>query len=241
MGWAEVCSLPLVASSHSFWPSRSPHQFWPSRSPHQVPFQTARPGLQGRDAQMPYPFPNRVLGGRERDDAQHCPCPGMLWAVPATHTATPPPPPPRSLVWLQETQQVGQDVPPDAHRLLIIWKLLQCVKEGPLGCFTICFSISVTCRSPTWNPPALRPSSLSLPVPAQVVKALCAFFSLGIRWTRQYPPLGGRGGLTGFIHTKHLAPGPAQSRCSINSGYGSSSRPSPNLSSSKKPSLTTPA
>lgn len=96
---------------------------------------------------MTHPFPNWAPGGREGEDTQRSPTYlNMLWAVPATHT------PNTSPVWLQETQQVGHHVPPDAHRLLIIWKLLQCVKESPLGCYPICCSISDTCCSPTWNP-----------------------------------------------------------------------------------------
>lgn len=58
------------------------------------------------------------------------PCSSMLWAVPA-HPR--PQTRPRSLVLLKETQQLGQNAPPDAHPLLIIWKQLQCIKESPLG------------------------------------------------------------------------------------------------------------
>lgn len=62
------------------------------------------------------------------------PCSSMLWAVPPLPRPHPRPQTrPRSLVSLKETQQLGQNAPPDAHPLLIIWKQLQCIKESPLG------------------------------------------------------------------------------------------------------------
>lgn len=89
VGWTEICSLPLVTSSHSFLPSQSPYQ---------VPFQRSRPGIQGRDAPMTHPFPSWVLGRGEGEGAQRCPSLSILWAAPASHT------PATSLVSLQETQ-----------------------------------------------------------------------------------------------------------------------------------------
>lgn len=88
----------------------------------------------------------------------------------------------------------------------------------PWGCFPICCSISDTCRSCTWNSSALCASCRSLLVLAQVIKSPCAFVSLCKMRTWRYPPLGGHRGLMGLIHIKDVAQGPAQSRCSINSG-----------------------
>lgn len=83
---------------------------------------------------MTYPIPNRGCRGEKevKVPSPHAPpChPRGLWMVPATPT------PSRSPVSLQETQQLGQNAPPDAHPHLIIWKLLQCIKEGPLGVFS---------------------------------------------------------------------------------------------------------
>lgn len=91
------------------------------------------PGLvpRVRMLRVTHPFPRRVLGGRGGGGrvASSCPCScyGPCHPHPTPQTR------PRSLVSLKETQQLGQNAPPDAHPLLIIWKQLQCIKENPLG------------------------------------------------------------------------------------------------------------